>query len=410
MNHQALHTAYSNAIASRVRALRLPDPSGQHYLFASSEDPKKVGTAVHKGTLASAFTRGCFTLSDNFDFVEGRTKPVENCTFGAAKQFLERQGAAAFLTPAWTEAAVRARLGDFAAVDGLKLDAALADSSLYYTELLAAPHDPDTRRTFLARLMWRQLAAVDATVFTWAAKKKIGLEDPIVALCTARKSTLAVLREALAGIDDYARVSAAYFGVREALLPVLLDANPRFAKLAVGRKVIFPLVDDAWMGKGGRVDLSHWTVAMARAAQLARHPELAYAFGMAQAAGLHTETSDCDDLWAVQVAVADKSGPLDRLLTATVDEAEAFWADVAAKTPTRKLGLANALAARMLTGSMTEAERADAVRARTELDACGWSAWFEANVAPLTTELADDELKAALVAADVGAFWEALSC
>ena len=407
-----LHETFIQQTVTNLKArgtVVIPPSAGPVLLFSANDARTKVATAVHPDTLASVFTRGDLTLSDNFDADPRRTKPVENCTFGAAKLLLEKHHAAQFLSPAWTAERVRSKLADFAAVDGKTLDEALAAPALFLAELQDSPHDLPTRRTFLARLMWRQLAAVDAAVFAWASKSKkhIRADDPVLALCRGREATLALLRESLAGVDDYDRVAKAYFGVREALLPALLDGNPRFAKLAVGRKVLFPLLDDLWHGKNGApVDLSVWSVAIARSAQLGQHADLAYAFVMAQTMGHHTETSDCDDLWAVQVQGGD-DGPLQALGAATVEAREAFWAEIAAKTPTRKLGVANALAARRLLG-VVEADEAAALEALT---ACGWVAWFEAHVAPMAWTLPAELVEAlrAAGAPEVRAFWERLA-
>ena len=424
MIHQSIHQSYTAAAVAQLRArgiVRLP--SARAYLFSDADDTRKVATAVNKETLASVFTRGCLTLSDNFDAVADRVKAVENCVFGPAKCLLERAGAAEFVSGAWTAEMVTAKLPDFAVVEQLELDALLTDPALapcWFNELKNAPENMGVRKQFLARMMVRHFKGADAMVFVWAGKKQIGVEDPVVAFCTERKEALETQYAALvASVDDntytYEKVSEQYFASRAPLLD-MVHADPRFAKLAVGRKVIFPLLDDKWSGKNGRVDLAVWSVALARSAQLARHPDLAYIFAMAQIVGPHTETSDCDDLWAVKFKVEKGVlGTLQQLLApeSTVEADDAFWAKIAEKASTRKLGLANGLALRRLTGALTPAEAIEEKRALLALTECGWISWFERNVAPLVeAETLPSELQQALRdagATEVGAFWETLA-
>jgi hypothetical protein len=424
MNHESTHKSYTAAAVAQLRARGIVRmPSSRAYLFCAAGNGSKVATAVHKGTLASVFTRGCLTLSDNFDCVEGRTKAVENCVFGPAKCLLEKLGASEFVSGRWSAERVLAKLDDFAGVEQLKLDALLADPALagcYFNELKAAPHDTSVRKQFLARMMVRQFKSVDATVFFWAKKKEIGCEDPVVAYCTERKEALeaqhAALVESVAdGTFSYEKVSRAYFAVREPLLD-MLHSDPRFAKLAVGRKVIFPLVDDNWSGKNGKVELGLWAVAFARSAQLAQHPELAYVFGMAQVGGVHAETSGDCDIWAVQRKFEKGVlGPLQELLGAqsSIESDDAFWAAIDEKAPTRKLGLANGIALRRLTGSLTKEERSDEGDALIKLSECGWVTWFERNVTRLLeAEPLPEELRLALREAgdtEVREFWETLA-
>jgi hypothetical protein len=71
--------------------------AGEEFLYTrdASSSPI-VATAVRFFTysghsiVAKAFTRGDWSLSDNFDAVTGAFVAVENLTFGPAKTFLER--------------------------------------------------------------------------------------------------------------------------------------------------------------------------------------------------------------------------------------------------------------------------------------------------------------------------------
>jgi hypothetical protein len=104
-------------------------------------------------------------------------------------------------------------------------------------------------------------------------------------------------------------------------------ANPRFSKLAFGRCAWFPLLCKSWDS------LSAWTVFFARRLQLARQPDLlALPFLMLNRPedhSFHCETSDKDNLWAVETPVPQGAeSPLDVLLPTYGDDAaaEAFWA------------------------------------------------------------------------------------
>jgi hypothetical protein len=82
------------------------------------------------GAVQSAFTRGGFCLSDNFDLVLGRVCAVENLTFGGAKTYVEYCEAHRFVSDhvQWTAARVLASLPKFAQMVDRKqsLDKALA--------------------------------------------------------------------------------------------------------------------------------------------------------------------------------------------------------------------------------------------------------------------------------------------
>jgi hypothetical protein len=68
------------------------------------------------GSVQSAFTRGGFCLSDNFDSVLGRVCAVENLTFGGAKTYVEFSQAHRFASDhmQWPDARVLASLPKFA--------------------------------------------------------------------------------------------------------------------------------------------------------------------------------------------------------------------------------------------------------------------------------------------------------
>jgi hypothetical protein len=91
-----------------------------------------------------------------------------------------------------------------------------------------------------------------------------------------------------------------YFAARLALLEHVARANPRFSKLAFGRDAWFPLIGKAWDRR------SAWTVFFARRLQLVRQLELlAFIFLMfnRDEGALHCETSDKDNLWAMETPV-----------------------------------------------------------------------------------------------------------
>jgi hypothetical protein len=96
----------------------------------------------------------------------------------------------------------------------------------------------------------------------------------------------------------------------------------------------------------------------------------------------HCETSDKDNLWAVETPVPQGAeSPLDVLLPAYGDDAaaEAFWARLRAEAPSRKLGQANALVARSLLLSATDTPLflEGEAEAAAELKATGWVEWVD---------------------------------
>jgi hypothetical protein len=181
--------------------------------------------------------------------------------------------------------------------------------------------------------------------------KGIGLEDPVFAAAFERMPALSDLDNGGAVTSDE------YFAERLALLAHVPLVNPRFSKLAFGRLAWFPLHSEPWDR------LSAWAVFFARRLQLARQPDLlALPFLMLnrpEEEAFHCETSDKDNLWAVETPVPQGAeSPLDVLLPAYGDDAaaEAFWARLRAEAPSRKLGEANARVARSLLLSATDAQ------------------------------------------------------
>ena len=346
-----------------ARGIRsIPSTREGEFLFSrDAATPPTVATAVRFGETQSAFTRGDLSLSDNFDAVPGRFVAVENLTFGPAKLFVERQQARAFVTQ-WPDARILEALAQFAkSVDRTTLADAL-EKRPEYRALHDAPDSALARMRFLDALAQRCLDAVDKEVLHFGRKKAIGLEDPIFAAVSARQEAMrSLVASGAATLDDY-------FAQRMALLDHVLHANPRFAKLAIGRLVWFPLVDQTWSR------LSVWAVFLARRLQLARHPDLALPFLMLnREASLHCETSDKDDLWAVQIALPEGAeSPLDALLLPGASAP--IWDRLRAEAPTRKLGQANALVAQSL---LLRAPLEGEAEAAAELRATGWVAWVD---------------------------------
>ena len=357
MHHASVHAYYTSHTLAELwtRGVRaMPHPNA--FLF-SDETGRRVATAVRMDLSQSAFTRGDLGLSDNFDAADGRTVAVENCTFGACKLLLERHQARAFVATGDAEALAR-----FAKYDGVAEDPA-------FLEAQRRPESREARAAFLEAMAARHLRAVDEAVLRLGKAKQALQADPLYAFCKGRDLADSSLE--------------AYLQARTALLPLLLQANPRFAKLAVGRTVWFPLVERLWSPTDpDALDLSIWSVVLARRCQLARHPDLAYTFLMLHCYGdYHCETSDKDDLWALQVMPPEEgSGPLDWLLPQNGMDALAeamFWDRIAAAAPTRKLGRANALVARSLMGQLSDAERRLEAEAKAWLERIAWAQWFD---------------------------------
>jgi hypothetical protein len=386
--------------ARGVRAV--PSARAGEFLYTRDASSSRiVATAVLFFTdgrhVAKAFTRGDWSLSDNFDAVAGQFVAVENLTFGPAKTFIERSEAIAFIANGarWPDARVRQALPQFAkGVDRLaSLEAAL-DARPEYRELQAAPDSGFARMGFIDALARGHLADVHAAVLKFGRTKGIGLEDPVFAAAFERM-------QALSDLDDGGAVTFdEYFAERQALLAHVPLANPRFSKLAFGRLAWFPLLSEPWDR------LSAGTVFFARRLQLARQPDLlALPFLMLnrpeqEEASFHCETSDKDNLWAVETPVPQGAeSPLDVLLPAYGDDAaaEAFWARLGAKAPSRKLGEANARVARSLLLAIDTPLEGEA-EAVAELQSTGWVEWVDRCLPGEGSLLCPPRLPAALLA------------
>ena len=393
--------------ARGVRAV--PSARAGELLFSrDASTPPVVSTAVRfaaDGAVDKAFTRGDLSLSDNFDAVVaaedgGQFVAVENLTFGPAKTFLERREGLAFASDGarWPDARVLQALPQFA--KSVDRAAYIEEALPEYRALEAAPDSALARVEFVDALARRHLDAVHRAVLDFGRKKGIGLEDPVFAAADARAPALAALD---ADGGKLAITFDEYFAERLALLAHVPHANPRFSKLAFGRLAWFPLLSEAWDR------LSAWTVFFARRLQLARQPDrLALPFLMLnrpEEHSHHCETSDRDNLWAVETPVPQGAeSPLDVLLPAygNAAAAEAFWARLRAEAPSRKLGQANALVARslLLLSAATDAPLLldGEAEAAAELQATGWVEWVDRVLPGEGSLLSLPRLPAALIA------------
>jgi hypothetical protein len=389
--------------ARGVRAV--PSAHAGEFLYTSDASSSLIiiATAVrfaNDGAVDKAFTRGDWSFSDNFDASSSQFfVAVENLTFGPAKTFIESRETLAFITDRvhWPRERVLASLPQFAkGVDRLaSLEAALEA----HPEGRALQDTPDSRwarMSFIEALSHRHLADVHAAVLKFGRTKGIGLEDPVFAAAFERMPALTDLYDGAAVIDDD------YFDERLKLLAHVPHAHPRFSKLAFGRLAWFPLISESWDR------LSAWTVFFARRLQLARQPDLlALPFLMLnrlEEHSFHCETSDKDNLWAVETPVPQGAeSPLDVLLPSYGNDAaaEAFWARLRSEAPSRKLGQANALVARsLLLSSATDAPLLleGEAEAAAELEDAGWVEWVDRCLPGEGSLLRPPRLPAALIA------------
>jgi hypothetical protein len=171
--------------ARGVRAV--PSARAGEFLYTrdASSSPIIIATAVRfadDGAVDKAFTRGDFTLSDNFDAVAGGAfVAVENLTFGPAKTFLERRETVALILDRahWTRERVLASLPQFA--KGVDRLASLEEARPEYRALQEAPDSALARLDFIEALARRHLADVHKAVLDFGRKKGVGLEDPVFA-------------------------------------------------------------------------------------------------------------------------------------------------------------------------------------------------------------------------------------
>jgi hypothetical protein len=386
--------------ARGVRAV--PSARAGEFLYTRDASSSPIiATAVRfadDGAVDKAFTRGDFTLSDNFDAVAGGSfVAVENLTFGPAKTFLERRETVAFILDRahWTRERVLKALPQFAkGVDRLaSLDEAALEAHREYRALQDAPDSRCARMEFIRALAHRHLADVHAVVLKFGRGKGIGLEDPVFAAAFERMPALTELYDS-GDVNEHD-----YFDERLKLLAHVPHANPRFSKLAFGRLAWFPLISEPWDR------LSAWTVFFARRLQLARQPDLlALPFLMLNRPedhSHHCETSDKDNLWAVETPVPQGAeSPLDVLLPAYGKgaAAAAFWARLRAEAPSRKLGQANALVARSLLLPADAPQLEGEAEAAAELQDAGWVEWVDRCLPGEGSLLRPPRLPAALIA------------
>jgi hypothetical protein len=361
--------------ARGIRALH-SHTEGEFLFSRDASTTPIVATAVYFfGEYAEkVFTRGDFSLSDNFDWVEGRVCAVENFAFGGGKLYLEHREAHAFVSDhvRWPAARVLEALPKFAKLTdrfGDTLDEAVFEAHPEYLALHDAPDSTLAREHFLSALVRRHVEDVNKEVLNFGRSKGVGLKDPVFAAASRVEEELRELAESgRATVFDY-------FNVRLALVDHVPHANPRFAKLAFGRGAMWGLIQESWE----ELSRCEWTVFFVRRLQLARQPDLALTFLMLNHGGsLHCEVSPHDDDWAVKLQVPKGAeSPLDPLFT--VGGLEAFasvWERVRSPVRPRRLGRANALVARsLLLRTMIEGEAAAA--AELQAAATGWVAWVD---------------------------------
>ena len=342
-----------------------------------------------------AFTTKDPMLNDNFDFVPGRTVPVENCTFGAAKVFVERCEIHGFCHDpiALPDAYVCSLVSKFEGVpetERERLLGVLASDS--ESASMSEENRMDARRTFMKEVLRTRIDATDKAVLDLAQKKGITREeDALVKACVSRtKDMEALVARAASTTATPAEIVALYCNARTMLLPHVALTNPRLSKMALGRQVLFPLMQEVWSSPN--VDLAAWSVFFVRRFLLASHPDLAYMFCLLHRFGLSCEVSDCDDLWAKKVAApADKSAGA--LCFVLETEASETLDAIEAAAPSRKLGVVNRRVAFALLGLQAEDSEEEgamirmmggtALFAEAYLTRCGWTSWFNTRIVPL---------------------------
>lgn len=371
-----------------------------------------------------AFTTKDPMFNDNFDFEQGKTVPVENCTFGAAKVFVEAHEISTFCYDE-TKADVQTLVAKFEAMKDVPEEARARLLSVLNDATTTEAQRLDARREFMAKdVLAPRIAATDKAVLALAQKKGI-VNDALVQLCQARAAQSSVLFDITT--KSYDEIVSLYIDVRMRLLDEVADTNPRIAKLALGRQVLFPLVQDLWISPD--VDLGAWSVFFVRRFFMAQNPDHAFLFCLLHLHGLVCEVSDCDDLWAKKVPEpADKqAGALCFVLSSlpTTTTTSLLLDSIEDAAPSRKLGVVNRRVALSLLGLQQE-ENAEqqAAFAQAYLTRCGWASWFNTRIAPRCAgndviifpsdhhQLPDD-LRTAILATtldDVAATLRALSC
>lgn len=358
--------------------------------------------------LFTAFTTNDITLSDNFDRQLGRTVPVENVTFGAAKVLIERHEMEAFIHDPKADRVANVVAAYVKAKDPNPEHVGFANHLKEEMARGPYPGEPafvfadrraDERKDFLASVLAGKVMGVDADIAKLAIDKKIDPSDPVLSASMDRKADIEDRLQSAVTNGSASAVLNVYRKTREDLLPLLPRASPYFAKMAFGRGVYFPLIETLWSSP--HFDLGCWTVFLTRRYFMAANLDLAYLFCLLHAHGPCCETSAHDAFWAYQWKPLQKEtmGPLcafkhrsnwpTRAVEA-VDPAlvgphlDEFWAGYHAVCTKAKLGVVNDRVARSLLGEpFRGAEELSYRWACQYLRQCGWFDFMEKHVAPL---------------------------
>ena len=378
----------------------LPDGRRAH-VFAGPK--QKVSTVIIVGgpdKIKSLFTRYSVGKNDNFDEMvvgEGRMIPVEPTVFGGGKLLAELSTLDQLL---W---------GDFpdsnTALDVLGNMFAEAKKDPQYQAYLAPLWFAAKmgRGRLLSvqlamHLMKKHLLSIDVAVCKMAqdaeckiAKEVHGtskteslLNDPVVKLCMNRKPLLEAWMSDNSQTKDIDAVGKIYWTSRDDILDVICNADPKVAKLGVGRRVILSCIKTFWD------KYALLLVAASRRAMLYADRVQLYTFGMTLwHADMDGEFTLGDDIWGNEVkALVDGMGPLDAFLPSLKVSQDKIWEarmEIVRLSSTEKLlGAANmivldsikkdVMGQSQLSGPLSDPEFVKFVK---RMD---WEEWFNCNV------------------------------
>lgn len=380
-NHDLLAATHSlfqrQGIHCLMQSNAQPGDKEERFLFCTTrlgETHSKVASVVRlsRGPIHKvfvAFTTKDPMFNDNFDFEQGKTVPVENCTFGAAKVFAESNEISTFCYDE-TKPDIQSLVRKFEAMKDVPEE---ARSRLLYVLNDATTTEAqrlEARCEFMAKhVLATRIGATHQAVLALAQKKRI-VGDALVQSCQSPPAESTAPHE----------IVALYMEARMRLMDVVADTNPRIAKLALGRQVLFPLLQDLWTAPD--VDLGAWSVFFVRRFFMAQNPDHAYLFCLLHRHGLVCEVSDCDDLWAKKVPEPEdkQAGALCFALT-PCDRTTSLLDSIEDAAPSRKLGVVNRRVALSLLGLEPE-QAPQAAFAQAYLTRCGWASWFNSRIVP----------------------------
>ena len=402
----AAFAAYLHARGTTtIKHMRLAEDGSTVYFFKSAQ-VDKLSTFVRftaGGMVDFVFTTGDPFFNDNFDFdVSQGVLPTENCAFGVAKSMTELAEIDLFLNDPVAFVAsvdypgfIRGRAMPPPPPEGADV---YSHYDAWLARLLAANYDAmmrDVDGRVKKQTKWANPAVDPVVRHLLAEYQRTGggqaLKEQVELALTGPPSTLQChfahrmpVAHAVFAIYKLDRQRLYGHQAAPAEPALLLEANPRIAKLSVGR-VTLPSFQAPWTNDSQAI--SEWAVFFARRFFLAHSPMLGFAFCLVHRhATTACEISNDDEIWAYKLPTddTDAKGPIDKLFFFDAFQPARFETlhKIGATAHKRKLGTVNARVARSLMGLALDADvEAHRQVGEAYLRSIGWTQWFDEMVA-----------------------------